>query len=145
MNCLKQLFKRSAACAAVWRDTFGPRSTSLLGLSDYDRAREELVIARRTLPNESRIPLLAGYINRRQGQLGEIAGGNEAGIGVGSAQFFYTPANLFTYEALRHYKEMAETLDHALAIAPKDIPSRVRRASVDLESHAQTETAAYDH
>ena len=26
--------------------------------SDYDRARAELVIARRTLPNESRIPLL---------------------------------------------------------------------------------------
>ena len=41
-----------------------------------------------------------------------------------------------TYEALRRYKEMAETLDRALAIAPKDIPSRVRRASVDLESSA---------
>ena len=64
--------------------------------SDYDRARAELVIARRTLPNESRIPLLAGYINRRQGQLGEIAGGNEAGIGIGSAQFFY-PSAAFCY------------------------------------------------
>jgi serine/threonine-protein kinase len=33
----------------------------------YDRAREELAAARRTLPNESRIPLMAGYIDRRQG------------------------------------------------------------------------------
>jgi hypothetical protein len=41
-----------------------------------------------------------------------------------------------TYEGLRRYREMAATLDRALAIAPKDIPSRVRRASVDLESHA---------
>jgi tetratricopeptide (TPR) repeat protein len=41
-----------------------------------------------------------------------------------------------TYEALRRYKEMATTLDSALAIAPKDIPSRVRRAWVDLQSQA---------
>ena len=34
----------------------------------YDRARQELVLARLTLPNESRIPLLAGYIDRRQGR-----------------------------------------------------------------------------
>ncbi len=35
---------------------------------DYDRARQELVLAHLTLPNESRIPLLAGYIDRRQGR-----------------------------------------------------------------------------
>ena len=50
-----------------------------------------------------------------------------------------------TYEALRRYKEMAETLDRALAIAPKDIPSRVRRAWVDLESQRRSKTAAYDN
>jgi serine/threonine-protein kinase len=33
---------------------------------------------------------------------------------------------------------MAETLDRALTIAPKDIPSRVRRAWVDLEWRADT-------
>src|SRR5882724_11419502 len=38
---------------------------------DYDRARQELVLAHLTLPNESRIPLLAGYIDRRQGRWGE--------------------------------------------------------------------------
>src|SRR5262245_47104114 len=35
---------------------------------DYDRARQELVLARLTLPNESRIPLLAAYIDRREGR-----------------------------------------------------------------------------
>ena len=34
------------------------------------------------------------------------------------------------------YKEMAVTLDRVLAISPKDVPSRVRRALVDLEGHA---------
>jgi tetratricopeptide (TPR) repeat protein len=41
-----------------------------------------------------------------------------------------------TYEALGRYKEMAATLDRVLAIAPKDVPSRVRRALVDLENRA---------
>ena len=35
---------------------------------DYDRAQEELAAAQRTLPNESRIPLMSGYIDRRQGR-----------------------------------------------------------------------------
>jgi tetratricopeptide (TPR) repeat protein len=43
-----------------------------------------------------------------------------------------------TYECLRRYKEVAATLDRALAIAPKDIPSRVRRAWVDFEWRADT-------
>src|SRR5437868_1629093 len=36
--------------------------------ADYDRAKQELVLARQTLPNESRIPLLTAYIDRRQGR-----------------------------------------------------------------------------
>src|SRR6266498_3608056 len=35
--------------------------------ADYARATLELAAAQRTLPNESRIPLMAGYIDRRQG------------------------------------------------------------------------------
>ena len=41
-----------------------------------------------------------------------------------------------TYQALGRYKEMVATLDRVMAIAPKDIPSRVRRALVDLENGA---------
>ena len=104
--------------------------------SDYDRARAELVIARRTLPNESRIPLLAGYINRRQGQWEKSLEEMKQALELDPRNFSILQQISVTYEALRHYKEMAETLDHALAIAPKDIPSRIRRASVDLESHA---------
>jgi TolB-like protein/tRNA A-37 threonylcarbamoyl transferase component Bud32 len=45
---------------------------------DYDRAKEELATARRSPP----------------GSLGEITGGNETGVGIGSARLFHTPANL---------------------------------------------------
>ena len=106
--------------------------------SDYDRARAELVIARRTLPNESRIPLLAGYINRRQGQWEKSLEEMKQALELDPRNFSILQQLSVTYEALRHYKEMAENLDRALVIAPKDIPSRIRRASVDLESHADS-------
>ncbi|MGC2352998.1 MAG: protein kinase [Candidatus Udaeobacter sp.] len=103
---------------------------------DYDRARQELVLAHLTLPNESRIPLLAGYIDRRQGRweksLEEIA----QALQLNPQDFSVLQQIALTYEALGRYKEMAATLDRVLAIAPKDVPSRVRRALVDLENRA---------
>ena len=104
--------------------------------SDYDRARAELVIARQTLPNESRIPLLAGYIDRRQGHWEKSLEEMKQALELDPRNFSILQQLSLTYEALRRYKEMAETLDRALVIAPKDVPSRIRRASVDLESHA---------
>ncbi len=104
--------------------------------SDYDRARGELLVARHTLPNESRIPLLAGYIDRRQGNWEKSLEEMKQALELDPRNFSILQQLSLTYEALRRYKEMAETLDRALVIAPKDISSRVRRASVDLESHA---------
>jgi TolB-like protein len=103
---------------------------------DYRRAGEELAVARRTLPNESRIPLLSGYIDRRQGQWEKSLEGMKQALELDPRNFSILQQLSLTYEGLRRYKEMAATLDGALAIAPKDIPSRVRRASVHLESHA---------
>ena len=111
---------------------------------DYDRAREELVIARRTLPNESRIPLLTGYIDRRQGHWEKSLEEMKQALELDPRNFSILQQISSTYEALRRYKEMAETLDRALAIAPKDVPSRVRRALVDLESQRKSKTAACD-
>jgi TolB-like protein/lipopolysaccharide biosynthesis regulator YciM len=105
---------------------------------DYDRAKEELAIARRTLPNESRIPLLAGYIDRRQGNWEKSLEEMKEALELDPRDFSILQQISSTYEGLHRYKEMAATLDRALAIAPKDIPSRVRRAEVDLEWHADT-------
>ena len=98
--------------------------------------RAELAAARRTLPNESRIPLLAGYIDRRQGHWEKSLEEMKQALELDPRNFSILQQISLTYEALRRYKEMAATLDSALAIAPKDIPSRVRRAWVDLQSRA---------
>jgi TolB-like protein/tRNA A-37 threonylcarbamoyl transferase component Bud32 len=106
--------------------------------ADYDRAQRELVIARRTLPNESRIPLLSGYIDRRQGHWEKSLEEMKQALELDPRNFSVLQQISLTYEALRRYKEMAATLDNVLAIAPKDIPSRVRRAWVDLEARADS-------
>jgi TolB-like protein/lipopolysaccharide biosynthesis regulator YciM len=106
--------------------------------ADYDLAQEELAAARRTLPNESRIPLMSGYIDRRQGRWEKSLEEMKQALELDPHNFSILQQISVTYEALRRYKEMAATLDSALAIAPKDVPSRVRRAWVDLQWRADT-------
>ena len=45
---------------------------------------------------------------------------------------------------LRRYAEMAGVLDQALAIVPKDVETRVARALVELDWHADPATVAYN-
>jgi TolB-like protein/predicted Zn-dependent protease len=104
---------------------------------DYDRARQELVLARLTLPNESRIPLLAGYIDRRQGRWEKALDEINQALALNPRDFSVLQQIALTYEALGRYREMAATLDRGLALSPKDIPSRVLRALVDVEQHAE--------
>jgi len=94
------------------------------------------VLAHLTLPNESRIPLLAGYIDRRQGRWEKALEEMTQALELNPRDFSVLEQITLTYEALGQYKEMATTLDRALAIAPSDVPSRVRRALVDLENRA---------
>jgi TolB-like protein/predicted Ser/Thr protein kinase len=102
----------------------------------YDRAKEELAAAEHTLPNESRIPLLSGYIVRRQGHWEKSLEEMNKALELDPRNFSILQQISLTYQALQRYKEVAATLDQVLAIAPEDIPSRVRRAWVDLESQA---------
>ena len=104
--------------------------------ADYDRANQELVLARQTLPNESRIPLLTAYIDRRQGRWEKSLEEMKHALELNPRDFSILQQIALTYEALHRYKDMAATLDRVLTMAPKDIPSRVRRALVDLEQRA---------
>jgi TolB-like protein/tRNA A-37 threonylcarbamoyl transferase component Bud32/Flp pilus assembly protein TadD len=107
---------------------------------DYDRAEHELVLARQSLPNESRIPLLAGYIDRRRGKWQKSLEEMKQALQLDPYNLSILQQIALTYEALHRYKEMGVTLDAALAIAPKDVPSRMRRAWVDFEEHADTKS-----
>jgi serine/threonine-protein kinase len=79
---------------------------------------------------------MIGYIERRQGRWEKSLEEMRQALELDPRNFSILQQMSFTYEALHRYKEMAATLDHVLAMAPKDIASRVRRAWVDLQSHA---------
>jgi TolB-like protein/Flp pilus assembly protein TadD len=100
---------------------------------NYDRASEELAAARRTLPNEARIPLLAAYINRRQGRWEESLDQMKQALELDPRNLSILQQTSLTYQALRRYKETVATLDKVLAIAPKDIAIKVWRAWVELQ------------
>jgi TolB-like protein/tRNA A-37 threonylcarbamoyl transferase component Bud32/thioredoxin-like negative regulator of GroEL len=104
----------------------------------YDRAKEELAAARRTLPNESRIPLLSGYIDRRQGHWEKSLEEMKQALELDPRNFSILQQISLTYQALHRYKEALSTLDSVLAIAPKDVSSQVRRGWVEMEWRADS-------
>jgi len=103
---------------------------------DYDQAKAELAMARRSLPNEPRIPLLTGYIDRRQGHWEKSVEEMKQALELDPHNFSILQQISLSYQALRRYEEALSTLDSALAIAPKDVNSRVRRAWVAAEWRA---------
>ncbi|HEX4706978.1 MAG TPA: hypothetical protein VH229_04545, partial [Candidatus Udaeobacter sp.] len=106
------------------------------GYGDYDRAKAELAIARRTLPNESRIPLLIAYIDRRQGHWEKSLEEMKQALELDPRNISILQQISLTYQSLHRYKEALSTLGTVLAIAPKDVASNVRRAWVAAEWRA---------
>jgi len=103
------------------------------GYLDLDGALAELETARRTLPNDSRVSELSGYIVRRQGKHEEAIKNLQRALELDPRNFFILEQIALSYQNLRHYPEMVAMLDRALAIKPGEVDIRVTRASVDLD------------
>jgi len=108
------------------------------GYLDFDGALAELEIARRTLPNDSRVPELIGYIVRRQGKHEEAVKYLQRALELDPRNFFILEQIALSYQLLHRYSEMAAVLDRGLAIKPGDLEIRTVRASVDLDWKADT-------
>src|SRR5262249_43114426 len=106
------------------------------GYRDYDRARAELTIARRALPNEPLALVLSGYIDRRQGRWDDSTRELERALELDPKNLFILQQVSYSYEYLRRYKDMAAVLDRVVTINPNDLTTRVQRAFVDLEWRA---------
>jgi len=106
------------------------------GYLDYDRARQELAIAQRTLPNNSELFELNGFIDRRQGRWEESTRNLEKVLELDPLNFFTLSQISTNYYCLGRYEQMAAVLDRTLAIAPKDVVTRITRAQVDLHWRA---------
>jgi len=106
------------------------------GYLDYDRARNELSLAQKSLPNEPWAFVLAGYIDRRQGRWDQSIKNLERAVELDPQN----PATLqqlaLTYDLLRRYADEERAYDRAIAVTPKDAPLRASRAEVELNWHA---------
>ena len=105
---------------------------------DYDRARAELDLARRTLPNEAFVFAMAGYIDRRQGRWKELVSHLERALEIDPRNVFILQVLSASHKLFRRFTEMGHVLDRTLAIVPADAMLRVARAFVELESRADT-------
>lgn len=111
------------------------------GLLDYDRARIELAIAHKALPNEPLIFEIEGYVARRQGRFTESIAAMRRALELDPRNLVLLQQISFSLGDLRRYPEMAELLDRALAIDPQDAAVRVARALIELQAHADPKPA----
>ncbi len=108
------------------------------GYLDYDGALGELEVAGRTLPNDPRLFLLKGVIERRQGRWEESIRNLERAVDLDPRNLFVLQQTSLNYFFLRRYRDEEAVLDRALAIAPNDVITRAERSLVELNWHADT-------
>jgi TolB-like protein/class 3 adenylate cyclase/Flp pilus assembly protein TadD len=106
------------------------------GFRDYGRARSELAIARRTLPNNADIFLYTGLIDRREGHWEEATRNMERALELDPRNFFIVQQLALAYGWQRRYAHEARTYDRALTIVPGDPYCRIQRAQVALDWRA---------
>ncbi|PYS70689.1 MAG: hypothetical protein DMF73_12385 [Acidobacteria bacterium] len=103
---------------------------------DYDRARSELAIARRLLPNEPLIFATLGWIDRRQGRWQDHLRNVNRALELDPRNVFILHQVAGTYQILRRYNNLVATFDRALAVTPNDAVARVARGLAELDANA---------
>src|SRR6059058_4411787 len=106
------------------------------GFRDYGRARSELAIAQRTLPNNADVFRLTGFIDRREGHWEEATRNLERAVELDPRNFFILQQLALTYQSQRRYADEARTYDRALTIVPADPNTRILRALIALDWRA---------
>jgi TolB-like protein/class 3 adenylate cyclase/Tfp pilus assembly protein PilF len=99
---------------------------------DYEGARAEIEIARRTLPNDPRIFERSGYIDRRQGRWPESVRNLERALELDPNNIFVLQQISSSYDALRDYSKDAVVLDRVLKLKPNDLDARISRAMLEV-------------
>jgi TolB-like protein/Tfp pilus assembly protein PilF len=110
------------------------------GYRDYNGALAELELARQTLPNDSRVFELTGYIQRRQpGRYEESTRTLERAIELDPRNVVVlqqVPA--FNYPRLRRYADAKSAWDRLLGITPDNAIAKAERAMVDFDWKGDT-------
>jgi serine/threonine protein kinase len=108
------------------------------GYWDYDGALAELEIARRSLPNDFRIPQMTAQIQRRQGHWEESTRNLEHAIELNPHSMETRVEIAMHYTSLRRYAELKSALASTSAVFPDDVDTRIWPAYVEFQAKADT-------
>jgi len=104
------------------------------GSRDYARAREELAIARRTIPNNAEVYSITSWIDRRQGRWDEAVKKQEKAAELDPRNSKILNALAVLYDVLRRYDEEEAVFDRAIAANPSSTAYfQMMRAEIELE------------
>ncbi len=106
------------------------------GFFDYDGARRELELARRSLPNEPLVFEYAGFIDRRQNRWDDSTRNLLRALELDPRNTYILHQLAISYERLRQFEKAATMIDRAREILPNDPSLRVARASFSLHAAA---------
>ena len=106
------------------------------GFRDYTRARAELDLARRTLPNSAEVYEYTAYIDRRQGRWSESIRNFQRALELDPRNSFTLQQMALTYGDMHRYDEADHAYARALSIVPRDPGIRIFRAYLQIETHA---------
>ena len=111
------------------------------GYFDYARARAELAIARRTLPNNPQVYEVTAWIDRRQGRWSDAVRNMERASEL-DPRSFYLATNVAGFRFGSRplpYEQTRKALDRMLALKPNHIGARID-AGGGLEMHWRADT-----
>jgi tetratricopeptide (TPR) repeat protein len=106
------------------------------GFRDYERARNELAIAQRTLPNSSEVFEYTGYIDRRQGRWEKATRNLQRALELDPRNFGIVQQLALAYEVQHRYAEQGQMCERALSIIPNDTYTLMTRAQIAFAERA---------
>jgi len=109
-----------------------------LGYSNCDRARAELALAQRSLPNNPQVYDLAGSMDRSQRRWTDATANLERACELDPRNLPYLINLGSTYLWLHDYDKHAAILDRIVALHPERRSGRIFRASVEVHRRADT-------
>src|SRR5206468_5278667 len=108
------------------------------GYADYDRARAELALAQRSLPNNPQVYELAGSMDRSQRRWADAIHNLERACELDPRNLPYLINFGSTYLWLHDYDQHAKVMDRIVALHPEQRLGRIFRASVEVYRRADS-------
>ena len=106
------------------------------GFRDYEQARKEFELARKSLPNSSRLYFYIGVVDRRQARWDDAIKNMDKAVELDPRNFLLLEEAGFTYAGLGHFAESNKLLERAIELSPKAYFARIQLALNSYFQHA---------